>query len=148
MIEELNHKNEKTAKDMLAIQQPAYRIEAEMMGFHGIPQLSETIADLQKSEETFIGYSEEELQGFISYREEEEGIDIYRLVVHPNHFRKGIARSLLTFLLEKYEGYNFIVSTGSANIPGRKLYEAFGFTEQKEFEVSPGIYCTEFFKKN
>lgn len=148
MIEQLNHKDEKTAQAMLAIQQPAYRIEAEMMGFHGIPQLSETVSELQESEETFIGYSEEELQGFISYREEEGGVDIYRLVVHPDHFRKGIARSLLTFLLEKYGGYHFTVSTGSANTPGRKLYETFGFEERKEFEVSPGIYCTEFFKKN
>lgn len=148
MIQQLNHKNEKTAQTMLAIQHPAYRIEAEMMGFHGIPQLTETLSDLQDSEETFIGYSEEELRGFVSYREEEEAIDIYRLVVHPDHFRKGIARSLLTFLLKKYEGYNFIVSTGSANVPGRKLYEAFGFEEQQEFEVAPGIYCTEFFRKN
>ncbi|TWT16148.1 GNAT family N-acetyltransferase [Planomicrobium sp. CPCC 101079] len=128
---------------MWAIQIPAYRIEAELIGFDGIPPLKETVEDIQKSDETFIGFFEDELKGFISYKQEKKLIDIHRLVIHPDSFRQGIASKLITFLLSEFPGYKFIVTTGQANIPAKKLYVSLGFVEQKDFEVAPGIWCTE-----
>ena len=147
MIKRLNQQEEKTAKAIQKIQKPAYQVEAKLMGFEGIPQLNESILEIQNSGEVFIGYIENDLKGFISYKEENGVIDICRLVVAPEHFRQGIARKLLAFLLEQFDGYGFIVSTGSANTPAKKLYISFGFIESRSFEVAPGIYCTEFQKK-
>lgn len=148
VICQLNHRNEETAENIQHIQQPAYLVEAELMGFHGIPQLTESIEDIQNSGESFIGFKEEKLKGFISYVDEEGLIDIYRLVVHPDFFRQGIAKKLLADLLMRYEGRKFIVSTGTANEPAKNLYQSFGFIEQDEFEVSPGITCTNFMKQS
>ncbi|MCJ1908013.1 GNAT family N-acetyltransferase [Planococcus ruber] len=148
MIGQLDHRDEETAKDIQRIQQPAYLIEAELMGFHGIPQLTESIEDIQQSNESFTGFKEEELKGFISYIEEEDLIDIYRLVVHPDFFRRGIAKALLADLMKRYKGYKFIVSTGTANEPAKNLYRSFGFVEQDLFEVAPGITCTNFMKQS
>lgn len=148
MIERLNQHEEKTAKAIQKIQKPAYQVEAELMGFEGIPQLNESILEIQNSGEVFIGYIENDLKGFISYKEENGVIDICRLVVNPENFRKGIARNLLAFLLEKFTGREFIVSTGSANRPARKLYESFGFYEYGSFDVAEGIFCTEYRKNN
>lgn len=148
MILELDHRNEAAAKAILKIQRPAYLVEAEMMGFRGIPQLNESILEIRNSGETFFGYGPEgELVGFISFKNVNNTIDIHRLVVDPDHFRKGIGRKLLEFLLDKYEGMDFNVSTGKGNYPAKKLYESCGFMEAEDFEVAPGIFCTAFEKR-
>ncbi len=144
MIHIVDHQNEQLAKEIQGIQQAAYRIEAELMGFHGIPQLHETISQIQNSAETFVGYKEEQLQGLLSYQVEEGEVDIHRLVVHPDHFRKGVGRKLVAYLLGSFRGYRFTVSTGTANKPAIALYKALGFQEQRLTEVAPGITCTEF----
>ncbi|ALS76118.1 alanine acetyltransferase [Planococcus rifietoensis] len=144
MITEIDQTDEKIARDIQSIQRPAYRIEAELMGFHDIPHISETIYEIQQSEETFLGYQDGYLKGFISYKEENGVVDIYRLVVDPLQFRQGIARSLVDHLLQQKNAAEFIVSTGTANVPAHKLYESFGFREEETFEVAPGVTCTQF----
>lgn len=143
MIFEIDHRKEFTAQEIQRIQRPAYLVEAELMGFEGIPQLKESILEIQNSGETFLGYLEKDrLSGFISYKKEDNTIDIYRLVVDPEHFRKGIGRQLLAFLMKKFQDMEFTVSTGKANLPAKRLYASFGFVETQDFEVAPGIFCT------
>ena len=144
MITEIDQTDEKIARDIQSIQRPAYRIEAELMGFHDIPHISETIDEIQQSDEVFLGYQDGYLKGFISYKQQDGIIDIYRLVVDPLQFRQGIARSLVGHLLEQMAASEYIVSTGTANVPARKLYESFGFREEETFEVAPGVTCTQF----
>ncbi|WKA58040.1 GNAT family N-acetyltransferase [Planococcus shenhongbingii] len=147
MIVRLDHHLEKAAQAIQKIQQPAYKVEAALMGFEGIPQLHETVEEIQDSQEIFMGFLEGELKGFISYKKEDCTIDIHRLVVAPFYFRQGIGRRLLTYLLEQYKGHDFIVSTGTANEPAKKLYESHGFVEQDCFEVAPGVFCSRFLKR-
>lgn len=143
MISEIDHRNEITAKAIQRIQRPAYMVEAELMGFEGIPQLKESILEIQNSGETFLGYLEHDrLMGFISYKIENNTIDIHRLIVDPVHFRQGIGRELLTSLTKMFEGMTFLVSTGKMNNPAKNLYTSFGFVETEDFEVAPGIFCT------
>ena len=126
LIRKLDNQNETTAKAIQDIQRPAYGIEAELMGFDGIPQLKETLQEIRDSEEEFVGYVHKgQLLGFISYKKEGHIIDIYRLVVQPAHFRQGIGRQLLSFLMENFQGMDFLVSTGKANVPAKKLYAGF-----------------------
>ncbi|ANU22270.1 GNAT family N-acetyltransferase [Planococcus donghaensis] len=148
MISKLNQQDEQIAKQIHHIQQAAYRIEAEMMGFYDIPQLQETLQELQKSDELFIGYGEGQVQGVISYRVKGETVDINRLVVGPTYFRKGIGKKLVSYLLKNYRGYEFTVSTGTANKPAIALYQMFGFQEVGVIQVAPGIYCTQFRLRN
>nr|WP_233505295.1 GNAT family N-acetyltransferase [Sporosarcina sp. BI001-red] len=74
---------------------------------------------LQKSEETFFGYYlNEELCGVITIKIEKGIIDIHRLMVHPVHFKKGIASRLFNFIEEnKKDCETIIVSTGAENVP-------------------------------
>lgn len=148
MIHKINHQNELFAKEIQKIQQAAYRIEAELMGFYEIPQLHETVHEIQCSAETFFGYSKERLLGVISCRVEEGIVDIHRLVVDPAQFRKGIGKQLIDYLLEHFRGYEFRVTTGTANKPAIALYKAYGFQEQRLIEVAPRIYCTQFSLSN
>ncbi len=144
MIKQINHANKQVAQAIQSIQRPAYRMEAELMGFDGIPQLAETVEEIQQSDETFIGFQDEFLKGFLSFKKEEKVVDIYRLVVDPLYFRRGIARRLLEHLLEQNDSVEVTVSTGTANMPARRLYQSFGFQEEETFEVAPGVTCTQY----
>jgi len=147
MIIKLDHWQKETAEAIQRIQKPAYEVEAKLIGFDGIPQIEEPVEEIQKSDEVFMGIVEERLKGFISFKEIGKTIDIHRLVVDPAAFRQGLGKRLLVHLIEQYGNHDFVVSTGTANQPAVNLYESMGFTEQKRFEVAPGIMCSEFLKR-
>lgn len=144
MIKKLNVTNKETATKMINVQLPSYKAEAEIIGFYGIPQLSDTVEKIMESDEIFIGYFfDDELAAFISYTEDQNEFDICRLVVHPTHFRKGIAKKLLEHVLKnKTNGKKVIVSTGAKNVPAKNLYASFGFKEVQDIEVAPGVFLT------
>lgn len=144
MIGPLDITDVSIAEKVLHIQLPAYQVEAELIGFAGIPQLKDTVETLSQCGEQFYGYYvQEELAGVISYKVEEDVLDICRLVVHPSYFRKGIANALLAFLLkEKQVVKKAIVSTGGQNIPAKNLYVKHGFVETKQIPIAEGIYLS------
>lgn len=141
MIKPLDLTNKQLAQSVLSIQLPAYQLEADLIGFQGIPALSETVEDLMKCSETFIGYYEgNDLLGVLSYEETENLVDICRLVVAPASFRKGVGRQLVEYVLnEVRQTRDTTVSTGQKNVPAVTLYTKLGFTEEKSFEVAPGV---------
>ena len=132
--------------EVLDLQRKSYRIEAELIGTDQIPPLKETFEELQDCAETFIGcYIEDRLAGAISFKKEEQVIDIHRMMVHPDFFRRGIAGKLLS-QLEQFEYSQMIVSTGAANKPAVKLYEKFGFERQHDSVVGDGLVIANFKK--
>ncbi|OEH92562.1 GNAT family N-acetyltransferase [Bacillus solimangrovi] len=148
MIIEINNKNKSEAEQILEIQIPSYKVEAELIQFDRIPRLFDTIQDLQECDETFYGYYVEgNLAGFISYMSMDESINICRMVVHPDHFNKGIASALLNHVLTTQKhAKSFIVQTGTANQPAVNLYEKHGFIEHKQDEIAEGIFLTQLIK--
>ncbi|GAA4716971.1 GNAT family N-acetyltransferase [Brevibacillus fulvus] len=141
MIRTLSLEQEQIARKVLEIQKLAYRVEAELIGYDDLPPLRDNLQSLQQCGETFYGYFvDEQLAGVISCKRTEQLLDIQRLVVHPAHFRKGIARSLLEhLLLTNRSAAKAIVSTGARNHPARSLYEQHGFSLTAERVVAPGL---------
>ncbi|GGU67771.1 GNAT family N-acetyltransferase [Lentzea flava] len=126
--------------ELWTVQRLAYAVEAEIIGFDGIPPLHESLDDLRASGETFLGiYDEEGLVGAVSYRLDGSTVDICRLVVHPRAHRRGIA----TRLLDALPGGPQTVSTGTKNEPALRLYRKRGFVEIGEREVAPGVSLTD-----
>ena len=149
MIRRLDLSSEVEAAELLALQKTSYTVEAELIGSSDIPPLKETLWNLMHCGETFYGYFEKErLVGVISYKKEGGVLDIHRLVVHPDHFRQGIGRSLVLHL-ENVEGTagKIVVSTGAKNYPAKKLYLGLGFRETARAEVAPALYVSFFEKK-
>ena len=106
--------------------------------------MKEMLWNLMHCRETFYGYFEKErLVGAISYKKEGGVLDIHRLVVHPDHFRQGIGRSLMLHL-ENFEGTagKIVVSTGAKNYPAKKLYLGLGFQETAQVELAPTLYVS------
>lgn len=145
-LKELNLNEIMECAEVLDLQRKSYKIEAELIGTDEIPPLKETFEELQNCGETFIGcYIEGRLAGAISFKIEGEVIDIHRMMVHPDFFRRGIARKLLC-QLEQYGCSQMIVSTGAANTPAVKLYEKLGFERQHNSVVGDGLVIAHFKK--
>lgn len=133
------------AERALEIQRRAYQIEADLIGFAGIPPLHESLEELRQSQETFLGYFvADTLAGFVSYELLDDVLDINRLVVHPDYFRRGIGQALIRSL----DGLapKIIVSTGAGNQPARKLYENLGFRLIEEIELPVGLVIARYEK--
>jgi ribosomal protein S18 acetylase RimI-like enzyme len=142
MIQTIQISNPRAASQMLELQKLSYRVEADLIGSDAIPALHENLEQLQETGETFYGFFEgQELIGAISFKLESQTLDIHRLVVHPNRFRKGIARSLLEFVLKlELNAERCIVQTGALNFPAIRLYQKLGFTELEQREVAPNLW--------
>ncbi|OIK15584.1 GNAT family N-acetyltransferase [Bacillus sp. MUM 116] len=149
MIKTIDFHDNDLAKNLFELQRASYLIEAELINYHEIPPLKESLNELLESNETFLGYFErEELAGALSYEVDGNELTICRMVVHPNHFRKGIAQSLLSFLLEdKKEFQIFKVSTGRENTPAKNLYLKNGFQLVRDIEIVPGLIISLLEKK-
>ncbi|KHF37893.1 GNAT family N-acetyltransferase [Halalkalibacter okhensis] len=148
MIKIIDISNRKHAEDVLNVQLPSYKVEAEIIGSYEIPPLKDTVYTMQHCEETFIGYYEnEQLCGAISIKVVDEEVDIHRLIVHPNHFRKGIAQMLLNFIESTFKVETIKVSTGSKNAPAISFYKKNGFINIKEIMVKEQLSITLFEKK-
>lgn len=149
MIQELDVQDIQWASRILEIQLPSYRVEAELIGFDGIPALQDTVETLMACGEAFYGYMiGDDLAGAVSYKDEDGVRHFHRLIVDPNHFRKGIGNQLVQYVLEHApsEITKYIVSTGQLNHPAKSLYIKHGFVQQQELEVGPGVFLT-FFEK-
>lgn len=148
MIKEINISNRKNAEKVLNVQIPSYKVEAEIIGSYEIPPLKDTVDTLQQCGETFFGYYfNVELWGAISIKVENDKVDIHRLIVHPSHFRKGIAQRLLNFLESNIDFKTIKVATGSKNTPAVRFYKKNGFESIKEVKVNEELSLTFFEKK-
>lgn len=148
MIIELLLHDEDTVHQIWRMQQIAYRLEAERIGFSEIPPLLDTIETLSQCGETFYGEVDEDgvLQGAVAISSETPGtMMITRMMVHPSYFRKGIAGNLIQYVLDSHVDVPlFIVSTGTRNTPAFTLYLKYGFVPFDTYEVAPDVELTTF----
>lgn len=148
-IKPIDVKEKEVAERILKLQIPAYMVEAKLINFYDIPPLKDSVKTIRTCGEQFIGYFlEDELCGAVSYKVEGKTLDIHRLIVHPNHFRKGIAKQLFQFIEEHEEGVDkIIVSTGTKNLPAVEFYLKRGFTVEKVIQIKEEFSLTVFVKE-
>ncbi|MEK5408313.1 GNAT family N-acetyltransferase [Paenibacillus sp. FSL W8-0439] len=133
------------------LQHVAYRLEAELIGFDEIPPLMDTLETLRSCGESFYGWLEDdELLGALAVQSESSGsLTLTRMMVHPDHFRKGIADSLMKHVLNEYRNVPlFIVTTGTLNTPAVTLYRKHGFRPVSAAEVASGVELTTYHLHN
>ena len=148
MIHNIDLHNPDHLDKVITLQRVSYLIEAEIIDFYEIPPLVETREELIHCGEHFVGYFiDDVLAGFLSYTEEDHVLDICRVAVHPDHFRKGIANSLLKQVLSLPGIQKAIVSTGKKNLPALRLYQKHGFVIVGDKEIGNGIFLTNLEKE-
>ena len=141
MIRALDLSDEQEVFELMHLQREAYAVEADLIGSRDIPGLRDTLRTLQRCGETFFGcFPRGELVGAIPFKREVSVLDIHRLVVRPDHFRRGIARALVAHAEANAENAaRVVVSTGTGNLPATRLYRSLGFEEVAEVEAAPEI---------
>jgi GNAT superfamily N-acetyltransferase len=144
LIKRIDISKNDNAEEILAIQIPSYRKEAELIEYYDLPPLKDTVKTIQQCGETFYGYYiNGKLCGVIAIKVDKGVIDIHRLFVSPLHFRKGIAKELLKYIQTYEQGANkLIVSTGSKNLPALNFYIKNGFTIAKEVKIAENLLLT------
>ncbi|TCN22260.1 ADP-ribose pyrophosphatase YjhB (NUDIX family) [Mesobacillus foraminis] len=147
-IREINIQESLSAALVFELQWASYKKEAELIGTDEIPPLLESFEQLKACGELFLGYFDRgELAGAVSYKVIENQIDIHRVMVHPEHFRKGIARSLIEHLaIKEGNASEMLVATGAANTPAVKLYQRLGFTYAGETIAGQNLQIAHFRK--
>lgn len=141
MLQALDLSDNGVAARVVAIQRAAYRVEADLIGFDGIPPLHESVDDLPLHQLQWMGSWEGDvLAGFVAWRESADNCEIDRLAVHPDFHRRGHGRALVKSLLAHRV---VTVATGTANVPGLGLYESLGFHRVGIREVAPAVTVTE-----
>ena len=144
MIQRIDLNDSVLLNQIITLQRVSYLIEAEMIDYYEIPPLVETREELVNCVEHFYGYfMDDVLAGFLSYTKEDHILDICRVAVHPDYFRKGIAGELLTFALSLPDITKAIVSTGKKNLPALRLYQKYGFLVMRDKNIGNGVYLTE-----
>jgi ribosomal protein S18 acetylase RimI-like enzyme len=139
-----------TLAALVRVQRASYRVEADLIGFDGLPPLRETPEELAAVEESFLGAFEgERLLGAVAFQRHSTWVDIFRLVVDPGAFRRGIATRLLDALDALHGDATWTtVATGEANAPAVALYERRGFEAVGRTTVAPGIRIVRFERRN
>ena len=137
--------DESIARFVLALQRESYAVEAALIGSDGIPQSTETLEELRAAGLEWLGtFDETGLSGAVSWKLLDDGtVDIFRLVVAPRAFRRGIANALLDALDARYPDHPTLVSTGRDNGPARELYRRRGFRLVREREAVAGLWIAE-----
>ncbi|MFZ9630134.1 MAG: GNAT family N-acetyltransferase [Ilumatobacteraceae bacterium] len=137
VVRPIDLSDDDVAARVVEIQRAAYRIEADLIGFDGIPPLHDTVVDVRSVDLQWLGSWEHgELAGIIAWTLVNGVCDIDRLAVHPTFMRRGHGRALIGPLL-RHEVVT--VSTGSANAPARRLYESLGFVPHDVREIAAGV---------
>ncbi len=127
------------AARIVEFQRAAYRVEAELIGFDGIPQHTESAEQVQSlaSMNWRGAFDGGRLVGIIAWLETGATVDIDRLAVDPGAARRGHGRQLVQSVPDDRLT---IVSTALDNLPARSLYESMGFEQIGETEIAPGVF--------
>ena len=140
MIKQVRNKNFIIAEKIYFLFQSSYLIEAKILGVEDFPPLNRTIDDIIDSDSDFYACcSNDNFIAVIEIDFEDQLTHIQSLVVCPTYFRQGIGNKMVDFVLKKYTPSLFSVETGVDNIPARRLYEAYGFLEVKQWDTDHNV---------
>jgi len=144
----LDLSDDRIAEAVHTVGQRSYRVEADLIAFDGIPALHESLVDMCAEPLRWLGILDPATGlpvAFIAYAVGADGtVEIDRLCVDPDWFRKGLARALLTQLLADNATADAIVSTGAANTPAVTLYTRAGFMPAGTSSPAPGLEIAHF----
>ena len=145
MIIKINNKKKKIAKEIRAIFQVSYAVEASILKVVDFPPLKRTVSEFLNSDSEFYAYYLiKNIAGVIEIENHEDLTHIQSLVVYPRYFRNRIGSKLVQFILDTYKSRIFTVETGLDNRPAIKLYKNFDFQEQYQWDTNHGVRKVKF----
>ena len=119
--------------EILELQYLAYQSEADLFGSRDIEPLKQTLVQLEKEFDGGKILKLVDENGVIigSVRARAEGGTVYigKLMVHPDHRRKGYGSRLLLAAEELFEAHRYELFTSTRSVNNIRLYESLGYRE-------------------
>mgnify|MGYP001204185715 CR=1 FL=1 len=148
MVRKIDNSKIEIAKEIYSIFQRSYKIEAQLLNATDFPPLKRPVSKFLNCNNEFFGYYlKKAIAGVIEIENKKNIIHIQSLVVDPKHFRKGIGKELIKFVLTNYTSHIFTVETGIKNYPAISLYNSFHFKEENQWDTNHGVRKIRFIKK-
>ena len=128
--------SEEDLQEILELQHLAYQSEAALFGRHDIQPLTETLDELIEEYKagTVLKMTDEngKIIGSVRGKEADGTLYIGKLMVHPDHQRKGYGRRLVTAIEECCPGRRYELFTSTRSVNNIRMYETLGY---KQFDV-------------
>lgn len=129
--------SEEDLQEILELQHLAYQSEAALFGRQDIQPLTETLDELAEEYKagTVLKMTDEngKIIGSVRGKEADGTLYIGKLMVHPDHQRKGYGRRLVTAIEECCPGRRYELFTSTRSVNNIRLYESLGY---KKFDES------------
>ncbi|GAB4209536.1 MAG: GNAT family N-acetyltransferase [Roseiflexaceae bacterium] len=147
-VQQIDQREPLVAQAIYLLQQAAYTVERDLIEYPNFPPLRVTASDIQHEPGVFLGIWEGgRLAGTLSFTCDARLLDIGRLVVHPEAFRRGFASTLLR-AAECYDPAcdRITVSTAEKNTPAVALYQKHGYRQSQRTVLPDGLVLVRFVK--
>lgn len=128
--------SEEDLQEILDLQHLAYQSEAALFGRQDIQPLTETLDELIEEYKAgtvlkMVGENGK-IIGSVRGKEADGTLYIGKLMVHPDHQRKGYGRRLLTAIEECCPGRRYELFTSTRSVNNIRLYESLGYKKFDE----------------
>lgn len=127
---------------ILELQYLAYQSEAALLNNYEIPPLKQTLPELQKEVETgtiLKAVDDDTIIGSVRAFKENGTVYIGKLIVAPQHQKKGIGTALLHEIETVCPSNRYELFTSDKSQRNLMLYEKAGYIRFKEKELSPAL---------
>lgn len=135
--------SEEDLQEILELQHLAYQSEAALFGRQDIQPLTETLDELAEEYKagTVLKMTDEngKIIGSVRGKEADGTLYIGKLMVHPDHQRKGYGRRLLTAIEECCPGRRYELFTSTRSVNNICLYESLGYKKFDERDADGEI---------
>ena len=116
-------------QEILELQYLAYQSEAALFGSYDIPPLKETLDEVieEYNRGLVLKMVEDSIIGSVRAYEENGTVYIGKLMVHPDHRRKGYGSMLLKAIEDCYKCKRYELFTSTKSKDNIRLYESLGY---------------------
>lgn len=120
-------------EEILKLQYLAYQSEAALFGNKDIPPLTQTLDEVidEYNEGLILKMTDESgvIIGSVRAKEKDGTVYIGKLMVRPDHQKKGYGRRLLLEVEQYYPGKRYELFTSTRSKDNIRLYESAGYRE-------------------
>ena len=125
---------------ILKLQYLAYQTEADLFGTRDIPPLKQTLEEVTGEYNRGIILKMTDCNnvtiGSVRAYEKDGTVYIGKLMVHPDHRKKGYGSALLKAAEECFPGKRYELFTSTRSIDNIRLYKKMGYEEFRQEAVS------------
>lgn len=123
--------NENDLQEILQLQYLAYQSEADLFGSRDIPPLKQTLDEVieEYNSGVILKMTDDNniIIGSVRAQEQDGTVYIGKLMVHPDHRRKGCGTTLLCEIEKCFPDKHYELFTSTRSIDNIRLYRKLGY---------------------